>query len=196
MGKLYSEIDERLRSFIDAQQMFFVASAPSEDGGHVNCSPKGRDSFRVLDPHTVGYLDFVGSGVETLAHLRQNGRIVLMFCAFEGAPKILRLHGRGTAIEPAHPDFQALLEKFGQESALGVRSIVRVEVTRIADSCGFGVPLYRYERQRDQLPRWAEKKGIEGLEAYKREKNALSIDGLPGLERKEGMSPPAEPALD
>ena len=181
MGKIYPEIDDKLRAFIEAQHVFFVATAPSGDGGHPNCSPKGRDSLKFLGSRTVAYVDFVGSGVETIAHLRQNGRIVIMFCAFEGPPKIVRLHGRGTVIEPADPAFASLLEEMKCEPELGLRSIVRVDLERISDSCGYGVPLYRYERERDQLPRWAEKKGVDGLEVYKREKNAVSIDGLPGL---------------
>ena len=162
MGKLHDAIDDRLREFIAAQHVFFVATAPSGAAGHVNCSPKGLAAFRVLDPHTVGYVDFVGSGVETIAHVRQNGRIVILFCAFEGPPKILRLHGRGEAIEPAD-------------------AVVRIYVERIADSCGYGVPLYRYEGQRDQLAAWAERKGADGIEAYEREHNAASIDGIPAL---------------
>lgn len=181
MGKLYAEIDDQVRSFIQAQHVFFVATAPSGEDGHVNCSPKGLDAFRVLDSHTVAYVDFVGSGVETIAHARQNGRVVFMFCAFEGPPKIVRLHGTGTVIEAAHDDFQPLLARFGLRSTLGVRSVVRVAVTRISDSCGYGVPLYRYEGERDQLATWAERKGAAGIETYKQEKNAVSIDGLKGL---------------
>lgn len=183
MGKTYSEIDETLQTFIAAQRVFFVATAPSGADGHVNCSPKGLDSFRVLDRSTVAYLDFAGSGVETIAHLRQNGRIVIMLCAFEGPPKILRLHGRGTVIEPTDARFEPLRAHFPDAPRLGVRSIVRVDVTRIGDSCGYGVPLYRYERQRDQLTAWAENKGAAGIEAYEREKNATSLDGLEGLHR-------------
>jgi hypothetical protein len=181
MGKLYEAIDDDLRRFIAAQHVFFVASAPSGSEGHINCSPKGLDTFRVLDPHTVAYVDFVGSGVETIAHLRQNGRIVFLFCAFDGPPKILRLYGRGEAVEPGHPEFPTLFAAFGRESTLGVRSVVRVRVTRVADSCGYAVPRYRFEGERDQLGAWAERKGADGVEAYKQENNATSIDGLAGL---------------
>jgi hypothetical protein len=181
MGKLHGEIDDRLREFIAAQHVFFVATAPSGAEGHVNCSPKGLGALRVLDPRTVAYVDLVGSGVETIAHVRQNGRIVLLFCAFEGPPGILRLHGRGEIVKPGDPGFDALLARFGRESTLGIRSIVRVRVERIADSCGYGVPRYRYEGERDQLGAWAERKGADGIEAYKREHNAASIDGLPAL---------------
>jgi hypothetical protein len=189
VSQTYAEIDDALRAFIAAQRVFFVATAPSGDDGHVNCSPKGLDSFRVLDASTVAYLDFVGSGVETIAHLRQNGRIVVMFCAFEGPPKILRLHGRGIVVEPTDSRFEPLRAHFPGAPRLGVRSIVRVDVTRIADSCGYGVPLYRYEGQRDQLPAWAERKGAAGLEAYQREKNGASIDGLLGLGRPSKPMP-------
>lgn len=179
MGKLYAEIDDRLRAFIARQHLFFVASAPSGPDGHVNCSPKGLDTFRILGPTRVAYLDFVGSGVETIAHLRQNGRVVLMFCAFDGTPNIVRLHGRGVAVEPRDPEFAALRAGFAE--ARGVRAVVRVDVTRISDSCGYGVPLYRYEGERPQMGEWAERKGEAGLEKYQREKNARSLDGLPGL---------------
>lgn len=180
MGKVLPTIDPALQAFLAAQHLFFVASAPSGDGGHVNCSPRSADSFRVLGPTAVGWLDGVGSGVETIAHLRQNGRIVVMFCAFDGAPRIVRLHGRGEAIETGDPRFAALRQHFGAVS-FAERAIVRVDVTRIADSCGFGVPLYRYEGEREQMGKWAETKGVEGARAYMREKNAQSLDGLPGL---------------
>jgi hypothetical protein len=181
MGKLFDAIDDRLREFIAAQRLFFVASAPSGDGGHVNCSPKGLDTFRVLGPTSVAYLDFVGSGVETIAHLRENGRIVVMFCAFEGPPKILRLYGKGRTVEPGDAEFAELRARFGP--AAGVRAVIRVEVTRIADSCGYGVPLYEHAGERDQLALWAERKGEAAIADYKREKNAASIDGIPGLRR-------------
>jgi len=181
MGKLYAEIDARMREFVAAQRLFFIATAPSGDGGHVNCSPKGQDTLRVIGPTTVAYLDYTGSGVETIAHLRQNGRVVVMFCAFEGPPRIVRFHGRGEAFEPGQQGFDALAAHFGPLPALGVRAIVKIEVTRISDSCGYGVPLFRYEGERDQMQRWAERKGAEGIDAYKKEKNAESIDGLPGL---------------
>jgi hypothetical protein len=181
MGKLYDEIDDRLREFIAAQHLFFVASAPSGAGGHVNCSPKGLDTFRVLGPRQVAYLDYVGSGVETIAHLRENGRIVLMFCAFDGPPRIVRLHGRGAVLEPGDAEFAPLRARFDRAPARGVRAIVRVELARISDSCGYGVPLMRFEAERDQLQAWAERKGEAALETYKRERNAASIDGIPGL---------------
>jgi hypothetical protein len=179
MGKLYTELDERLRGFIKAQRLFFVATAPSGPDGHVNCSPKGLDTLLVLGATTVAYLDYVGSGVETIAHLRENGRIVIMFCAFEGPPRIVRLHGQGEVIEPSDEGFAALAAQFPDST--GARSIIRVHVNRISDSCGYGVPLYRYEGERSQLKAWAERKGPQGLLEYQRENNLESIDRLPGL---------------
>jgi Pyridoxamine 5'-phosphate oxidase len=181
MGKLYPEIDEHLRAFIAAQQLFFVATAPSGDDGHVNCSPKGLGALGILGPTSVAYVDFVGSGVETIAHLRENGRIVIMFCAFEGPPTIVRLHGRGRVVEPTDAEFLALLSQVGRVAAPGIRSVIHVDVTRISDSCGYGVPRYAYQGQRDQLPKWAERKGAHEITTYQREHNASSIDGLDGL---------------
>src|SRR5262247_848157 len=137
MGKLYPEIDERLRAFIEAQHVFFVATAPSGASGHVNLSAKGLDTFRILGPSQVGYLDYVGSGAETIAHLRENGRITIMLCAFQGPPRIVRLYGRGDVLEPRDLEFAALRPSFPPEPA--GRAIVRISITRIADSCGFGV---------------------------------------------------------
>jgi hypothetical protein len=160
--------------------VFFVATAPSGSGGHVNVSPKGLDSLRVLGPNRVAYVDYNGSGVETIAHLRDNGRIVLMLCAFEGPPKIVRLYGKGRVIEPGAAEFSFLLQRFSPSMA--VRSVIVVELERIADSCGYAVPRYDFRGQRPTLIKWAEKKGARGLEEYRSEKNALSIDGLPGLD--------------
>jgi hypothetical protein len=179
MGKVFDGIDEKLAAWLAAQRVFFVATAPRSDAGLVNLSPKGLDSFAVLGPRRVAYLDFVGSGAETLAHLRENGRITFMFCAFEGLPRIVRLYGRGEPVEPGDPDWDALAARFTLRP--GVRSIVRAELLRIADSCGYGVPLYRYESERSQLGEWAERKGPEGLRAYQRERNRESLDGLPSL---------------
>ncbi|HTW60000.1 MAG TPA: pyridoxamine 5'-phosphate oxidase family protein [Terriglobales bacterium] len=176
---LLSEIDDHLREFILAQPMFFVATAPLASEAHLNLSPKGLDSLRMLGPKKVAYLDVTGSGVETIAHLKENGRIVLMFCAFQGPPKILRLHGHGRAIEPGNPEFARMSAHFpAYESA---RSIIVVDVTRIADSCGYGVPLMKFEGVRQQHFAWAQKKGADGLKAYRAEKNRRSIDGLEGL---------------
>jgi hypothetical protein len=183
MGKVYEAIDQPLTDFIGAQHMFFVATAPLAADGHVNLSPKGLDTFRVIDGHTVAYLDLTGSGVETIAQLKQNGRVTLMFCAFQGPPKILRLYGLGEVLEPEQMDFARLRPLFGEQ--VGVRSIIRVNVQRIADACGFSVPKYEFVADRDQLTRSAEKKGPDGLQKYRNEKNQRSIDGIEGLSPRE-----------
>jgi hypothetical protein len=181
MGRLHDTIDERLSAFIAGQPVFFVATAPLADDGHVNLSPKGyADTFSVLDEHSVAYLDLTGSGVETIAHLRENGRITVLFCAFEGAPRILRLYGRGRVVEPGDEGFRDLRARFGERD--GVRAVIVVDVTRIADSCGYAVPRMRLEQERDVLAAWHDRKGADGLVEYRRENNAESIDALPGLE--------------
>jgi hypothetical protein len=179
MGKIRSEIDDEARRFIEAQHVFFVASAPLDTAGHVNLSPKGLDTFHILGPTTVAYVDFTGSGVETIAHLKENGRIVLMFCAFQGPPDVFRLYGHGRVVEPHQAEFAALAESFPDHE--NARSIVVVELTRVTDSCGYGVPLFKYEGERTQLHAWARHRGPEGLRAYREEKNRRSIDGLPGI---------------
>ncbi len=181
MGRVYDGIDERLTAFIAAQPVFFVATAPAALDGHVNVSPRGLDTFSVLGPHEVGWVDLTGSGIETVSHLRDNGRIVIMFCAFEGPPKIVRLHGRGQVLELGEPEFDELVDRF--PSHVGARGIVRVEVTRVSDSCGYSVPLLRYEADRDVLEKWTRKRGEDGVRSYRAEANRHSIDGLPGLER-------------
>jgi hypothetical protein len=179
MGKTRGELDEAATRFIQEQHVFFVASAPLDANGHVNLSPKGLDTFRILGSTTVAYLDFNGSGVETIAHLKENGRIVLMFCAFQGAPNILRLHGQGRAVEPHDGEFAALAAQFPAYES--VRSIIVVDILRVNDSCGYGVPFFKYEGEREQLLAWGRKKGAEGLRAYRQEKNRRSLDGLPGV---------------
>lgn len=179
MSKVFPALDDALVDFIRAQRMFFVATAPSGAEGHVNLSPKGLDSFRILSPTAVGYVDFIGSGAETIAHLRDNGRIVLMFCAFEGTPKILRLYGKGQVIEKTDAEFADISPSFPHSPM--TRAIIRVDVTRIADSCGFAVPLFEFKGDRAQLTDWADRKGPEKLEEYQRTRNAVSIDGLPAL---------------
>jgi len=179
MGEVFEEIDDALASFIREQHMFFVATAPLARDGLLNLSPKGLDSFRVLGPHSVAYLDLTGSGVETIAHLKQNGRIVFMFCAFEGRPRILRLYGRGEVLEPGDEAFDAL--RAGFPDLPGARSIVRASVQRIADSCGWGVPRYAFQGDRDQLVRFAEHLGPEKVRAAQLGVNARSLDGLPGV---------------
>jgi predicted pyridoxine 5'-phosphate oxidase superfamily flavin-nucleotide-binding protein len=180
MGKIFDAIDDRLAAWIARQQMFFVGTAPSGADGHVNVSPKGPiESLRVLDPQTVAYLDIVGSGAETIAHLRDNGRIVIMLCSFDGPPRIVRLHGRGEVLDAGAVDFDV------EPPAGTARSVIRIEVTRIADSCGYGVPLMSYEGTRTQYEAWAQAKrrkgGTRALEDYVAEMNATSIDGLPAV---------------
>jgi len=178
MGRTYDVIDERWRKFIDAQHCFFVATAPL-DGGHVNLSPKGMaGTFAVIDELTVAYLDMNGSGIETVAHLQENGRVTIMFCAFDGPPKILRLYGTGRTVRPDDDGFAEVIAHFPPRD--WVRSVIVVDVERIQDACGFGVPVMDYREERDQLVRWAEKQGDEGLVAYRADRNAVSIDGLPG----------------
>ncbi|HEY9762076.1 MAG TPA: pyridoxamine 5'-phosphate oxidase family protein [Trichocoleus sp.] len=179
MGKLYSEITDDLRTWVEKQKIFFVATAPLALEGHVNCSPKGTDSFRVLGPQTVAYLDLTGSGVETIAHLQENGRIVIMFCAFEGAPKIVRFHGIGTPYLLGTPEFEHHCQHF--EVIPGARAIISVQVNRISDSCGNGVPFFDFKEERNIIEKWAENKGEEGLTQYRQLKNRVSIDQLPGL---------------
>lgn len=180
MGKQFDEITPDLKKWIAAQKMFFVATAPLSENGHINCSPKGLDSFAVLDGHTVAYQDLTGSGVETIAHLQENKRIVIMFCAFDGPPKIVRLHGTGEVVTPEHEDFAQLAKHFPER--IGVRAYIRITATRITDSCGYAVPLFDYKQDRDVLDKYAENRGEEGLKKYREEKNRLSIDGLKGLD--------------
>lgn len=191
MGKVYEAIDETQREWIARQALFFVGTAPLDGEGHVNVSPKGPiGTLSVLDERTVAYLDMVGSGAETVAHIRENGRIVVMLCAFEGPPRILRLHGRGEVVPADDPRFAELFKRAGFESPHEVeearRAIILVHVTRIADSCGYGVPLMSYEGERPHMEAWAEKKmrvgGGEAIEAYVAEKNTVSIDGLPAFD--------------
>jgi hypothetical protein len=197
MAKLFDAIDDKLQVFIESQPMFFVATAPSGDGGHVNLSPKGgANLFRVTGPHGFAYVDLTGSGIETVAHLRENGRIVVMFCSFSGPPKIVRLHGIGTPVQQGDEGFAAALAAFdvSDEQRLAVRSVIEIEVTRVADSCGFVVPQMDYVGERDQLYRWADnrlrKEGEDALRVYGAAKNAESIDGLVGLDPLvEGAAP-------
>jgi hypothetical protein len=189
MGKVFAEIDDKLASWVRGQQMFFVATAP-EVGGHINLSPKGPiESLKVLDPHTIAYLDLIGSGAETVAHLRQNGRICVMLCAFQGPPRILRMHGRGTVLAPGCDRYDRMAATFDVAAVPtaehAARSIILVEVQRIADSCGFDVPLMIEQGRRPQRMAWVDNKLAKGGQAalaeYVAEHNAESIDGLPAL---------------
>lgn len=198
VGKVFDEIDEKLERWIARQRMFFVGTAPLDSDGHVNVSPKGPiESFRVLDARTVCYLDLIGSGSETIAHIRENGRIVVMFCAFDGPPRIVRLHGRGRVVHSGEPEFAPRVRELGFEELTapraGWRALVTVDVTRIADSCGYGVPLMDYRSERTQQRDWFERKlraGDDALVAYVREKNSSSIDGLAGADAE--LVAPAE----
>lgn len=189
MGRVYDGIDEHQRAWIARQPLFFTATAPRAEDGHVNVSPKGPiGTLRVLDPHTVAYLDVVGSGAETIAHLRESGRIVIMLCAFSGPPRVLRLHGRGEVVLPEDERFDALLARgaFAEPtSPEGRRAIVLVEVTRVGDSCGYGVPLMSYEGERPHQAASVAKKlrtgGPEAMLRYQAERNARSLDGLPAV---------------
>jgi hypothetical protein len=184
MGKIYEHIDERLAAFIAKQKMFFVGTAPLSGEGHVNLSPKGYDAFRILGPKQVAYCDLGGSGIETVAHIRENGRITIMFCAFEGPAMILRLYGRGSVQQFDDPGFEArkaeLFPKMGR-----ARNIVTVDIERIADSCGWGVPFMEFKAEREQLTRWIASVTQEEWEAKRYRTNSDSIDGLPGLKRPE-----------
>ena len=181
MSTTYERIDETLAGFIKAQKMFFVATAPLSGEGSVNVSPKGYDSLALIDERTVAYLDLGGSGAETLAHVRENGRITLMFCAFEGAANILRLYGRGRAVAFDEPDFAELKALFPTFER--ARAIVVVDITRIADSCGWGVPIYEFKAEREQLHRHVDHRPFDEWAERRYEANAVSIDGLPALVR-------------
>jgi predicted pyridoxine 5'-phosphate oxidase superfamily flavin-nucleotide-binding protein len=182
MGRTYAAIDDRLASFLVCQPLFFVASAPLSGDGMVNCSPKSNDGeLVVIDPHRVGYLDRTGSGVETIAHLRENGRIVLMFCAFQGPPRIVRIHGRGTVLERDDEGYEELAVRFASDRLEGVRAVIVVSADRIADSCGYGVPLMDLKGHRRQLVEWTDRKGDDGIREYWQTANSHSLDGLPAL---------------
>jgi len=178
MAKVHPNITEQLADWIKQQAMFFIASAPLEQESHVNLSPRGLDSFQVLNENEVIILDLTGSGNETAAHLAQNERLTVMFCAFEGAPQILRLFGKGQVIRPGDDKWNEYRQHFADELP-GVRQIFHQQVARVQTSCGFGVPLMQLEGQRDLLPRWASNRGEDGLQKYQQDKNAISIDGLP-----------------
>lgn len=177
MAKFFDSILEQHKTFIEKQKMYFVSSAPLSAEGHVNLSPKGIDSFRILSPGSVAYMDIIGSGNETSAHILENGRITIMFCAFEGPPNILRLYGTGHTVLPGDAEWNELSPLF--ELQLATRQIIVADIHKVQTSCGFSVPLYEYMGERDHAQKWAENKGIDGLELYKIEKNRISLDGLP-----------------
>ena len=179
MGKVFDAIDPSIATWIREQHMFFVATAPLAADGLVNVSPRGLDSLSILDEHTVAWLDLTGSGAETIAHLTENARICLMFCSFEARPRILRLHGHGRVVLPGDATFARVEAE--HPGHVGARAVIVVDVARIADSCGWGVPVMDFVEDRDIMRPWAEKKGSAGLEQYRAEKNARSLDGLPAL---------------
>ena len=179
MALIFETITPELVDWIGRQRMFFVATAPLSAEGHVNCSPKGLDTFRILGPRSVAYIDLTGSGIETAAHLRENGRIVLMFCAFDGPPRIVRLHGRGNVLMPGETEFENLQKQF--PDCAGVRCLIHIEVTRISDACGYGVPLFEFVGNRTRLPESLAAKGDAALMKYRQAKNAVSVDGLTGI---------------
>ncbi len=183
MGKTLDSIDATLAGWLERQPLFFVATAPLGADGHVNCSPKGGQALRVIGPHEVAYTDGSGSGIETIAHLRENGRLVLMFCAFEGAAKIVRLHGRGTVLVPGEQAFEALFGRFPPQGT--VRSIVRLEVRRIADSCGYNVPKMEFRETRRDAQAWLAKSSDDALRKYLARNNQRSLDGLPAMSADE-----------
>ena len=186
MGKFYDHITPHHQAFIARQHIFFVSSAPLSGEGHVNLSPKGLDSFRVLSPNRVAYMDLISSGNETSAHTLENGRITLMFCSFQGAPNILRLYGKGFTVLPGSEDWKKYSEHFTIYPS--TRQLVLADIDLVQTSCGFGVPLFSFEGNREIHFDWAEKKGAEGLHKYMLEKNSISLDGLPtplGIKEKK-----------
>lgn len=181
MGKVHDQVDGRLRAFVEKQQVFFVATAPLSGDGHVNLSPRGIvGTFGLIDDQTFAWLDTTGSGSETIAHLRENGRITVMFCAFEGPPNIVRFHGRGRVVSLYDAEYADLAARF--EDQPGARAVIVVDIERISDSCGYGVPLMEYTGQRDLLRPYFERKGVEGSAEYRRQKNRTSLDGLPAFD--------------
>ena len=179
MGKEFESIDDKLQRWIEKQRMFFVATAPLDGNGHVNCSPKGLDSLRVLGPRQLAYVDLGGSGIETVAHIRENQRITIMLCAFDGPPKIFRFYGRGRAVEPGNTEFNDLVARFPDQPS--VRNIIVIDVERIMDSCGYGVPEFDFRKDRESMANWINSKTDEELAQYRRDNNSESLDGLPGL---------------
>ena len=182
MSKVHPAIDGRLRKFVEAQPVFFVATAPLR-GGHVNVSPKGIDgTFAVVDDRTVAYLDVTASGAETIAHLREpgNGRITLMFCSFGRSPNVVRLHGTGRVVGVHDEEYAGWAARFAETR--GARAVIVVDVERVSDSCGYGVPLMGPAEERHLLPEHMERKGADGLAGYRRLKNRTSIDGLPAFD--------------
>jgi hypothetical protein len=179
VGRTYDGIDEDLSAWLTKQPLWFVGTAPLSVEGHINVSPRGHDTFSVLGPHRVAWVDYTGSGIETIAHVRENGRICLMFCSYDSKPRIVRLHGHGSVAMPGEPAYDEVVAMHPPHPS--TRAVVVVDVDRVSDSCGFGVPVMDVVGERDLLRRGAERRGPEGLADYRAAKNATSIDGLPGL---------------
>jgi hypothetical protein len=180
MGKFENSISAKLQKWIKKQKIFFVSTAPLSATGHINCSPKGLDSFRIIDDKTVVYEDLTGSGAETIAHVNENKRIVIMFCAFDGPPLIVRLYGEGEIITKNEQEFSTIQPLFTPRA--GVRAYIKIHLTRVSDSCGYSVPLYEFKQDRDVLDKWFNRKGEDGLIEYQKENNQISLDGLKALE--------------
>lgn len=181
MSDSYDSLNDKHIEFINRQKVFFVATAPMSSTGSVNLSPKGYDSIQIIDPNTVAWIDLGGSGIETHAHLKENGRITMMFCAFEGPANILRIYGRGEAVamnEPGFAELKALFPNFDR-----ARAIIKISISRVSDSCGWGVPFYEFKSEREQLQRFIDHKPMDEWKEHRYNTNAKSIDGLPGLVR-------------
>lgn len=188
MSKTYDRLEDKHIDFIGRQKMFFVATAPLAGDGHVNVSPKGYDALRIVNERRVEWIDLGGSGIETQSHLQENARITIMYCAFEGPANILRIYGRGVAIDFDHPEFSEALDGFPTFDR--ARAVIRVDIDRVSDSCGWGVPFYEFKGEREQLRRWIDDKPLDEWRDTRRTKNAQSIDGLRGL---RGASPRKAP---
>ena len=179
MGKVFDGIDEPLQAWIAAQPMWFVATAPLAGDGHVNLSPRGHDSLSVLGPRRLAWVDYTGSGVETIAHLRENARVTLMWCSYTARPRIVRVHGRGSVVLPGQALFAEVVAQHPEHPS--TRAVIVVDVERVSDSCGYGVPVMEFVEERDLMRLSADKRGPDGLKAYRAEHNTTSLDGLPGL---------------
>lgn len=179
MKQDYGSISPRIADFMKSQKIFFVATSPLSENGHVNVSPKGYDTFQIIDEKTVAYLDLSGSGVETIAHIRENNRITVLFCAFEGSPKIIRLYGKGTVITKNSPFFDEHIDRFPKYS--GARAVILIDVIKVSGSCGFSIPIYKFISERDQLIKWSEKRGEDWIKDYQKTNNTVSIDSIPAL---------------
>ncbi len=177
MAEQFHSIEPSLLAFIEKQHMFFVATAPDSLKGHINLSPKGYDTFRILSPNEVMYLDLTGSGNETSTHIAENGRITFMFCSFDRSPLIMKLYGRGEVILPTSERFEELMSRF--DPMAGVRQIIRADIHLVVTSCGYGVPLYDFVAKRETMDRWALQKGVDGIAEFQRTYNSTSIDGQP-----------------